>query len=46
MKTFIITTTLMSAILVTALAASANTYVNPNAPFNAEAFFRSIPTGQ
>ena len=46
MKTLILTATLVASILANAVSASANSYVDPRAPFNAEQFFKSIPSGQ
>jgi hypothetical protein len=46
MKTLILTATLIGAILTGALAANANRYIDPNAPFNGQTFFESLPSGQ
>ena len=46
MKTLILTATLIASVLASSLSASANRYIDPNAPFNAEKFFNSIPSGQ
>ena len=46
MKTLILTATLIVSVLASAVAASANRYVDPKAPFNGEKFFNSIQSGQ
>lgn len=46
MKTLILSATLIASILAGSLAASANKYIDPNAPFNAQKFFDSLPSGQ
>ena len=46
MKTLILTATLIASVLASAVSASANRYIDPNAPFNGEKFFNSIQSGQ
>lgn len=46
MKKIILAATLVATIALSALSASANTYVDPRAPFDAATFFNSLPTGQ
>ena len=46
MKTLILTATLIATIVGSMASAHANRYIDPNAPFNAKAFFESLPTGQ
>jgi hypothetical protein len=46
MKTLILTATLIGSILAGALSAQANKYIDPNAPFNGQTFFESLPSGQ
>ena len=46
MKKIVLATTLIASVLASTLSASANRYIDPNAPFNAEKFFNSIQSGQ
>lgn len=46
MKKIILATTLIASVLASAVSASANRYIDPNAPFDAARFFNSIPSGQ
>ena len=46
MKTIIIAATLVAAIAANSVVASANKYIDPNAPFNGAKFFDSIRSGQ
>ena len=46
MKKFAIAATLVVSVLASAVSASANRYIDPNAPFDGAKFFNSIPTGQ
>ncbi len=46
MKKIVIAATLVASVLASALSASANRYIDPNAPFDAAKFFQSIPSGQ
>jgi hypothetical protein len=46
MKTLILTATLIGTILAGALSAQANRYIDPNAPFNGQTLFESLPSGQ
>ena len=46
MKKFVIVASLVASFVASAAAVSANTYIDPRSPFNAEKFFNSLPTGQ
>ena len=46
MKKIVILTSLVASMLASVASVSANTYIDPRESFNAEKFFRSIPTGQ
>ncbi len=46
MKTLILTATLMGAILAGTFSVNANRYIDPNAPFDGQKFFQSLPSGQ
>jgi hypothetical protein len=46
MKTLILTATLIATLIGSMASAHANRYIDPKAPFDAKAFFDSLPTGQ
>jgi hypothetical protein len=46
MKKIVLATALIASVLASAVSASANRYIDPNAPFDGQKFFNSIPSGQ
>lgn len=46
MKKIVLAVSLIASLLVSAAAAQANTYIDPNAPFDGLKFFNSIRSGQ
>ena len=46
MSKIVIAAVLATSMLATALSASANRYIDPNAPLDGHKFFNSLPTGQ
>jgi hypothetical protein len=46
MKKIVIAATLVATVAASALAASANSYIDPRAPFDAGRFFNSLSSGQ
>ncbi len=46
MKKIVILTSLVASVLASAASVSANSYIDPRAPFNGEKFFAAQPTGQ
>jgi hypothetical protein len=46
MKNLVLAATLIATVAASALSVSANTYIDPRAPFDAARFFESLPTGQ
>ncbi len=46
MKKIVLVGALVASVLASAVSAQANRYLDPNAPFDAQRFFNSQPSGQ